>query len=348
MDFSKITTELRDRRRSVGFDTYDITVKQLVDMVAEGQVRVAPDYQRHFVWKQDRQSALIESVFLGIPVPSLFMATNEDATWEVIDGLQRVTTLLNFIKPEFKDGVEDVSRELLKLTDLEKLPSLNGVTFLDLPQTLQLHFLTRPVRITVLNDRSDYQVRFDLFERLNTGGIILHQQEIRNCVFQGPFNDFIKECAEDERLAHLFKKSNREGRGNSEELTLKFFAYLEDKGSFKHSVKEFLNTYMEGKTKSFKNKPELSRIFNQTMDTLKDALPDGVVRSERKNTTPLLLFEAVSVGVAEAVRAGEPVNTQALQDVLDDAELKKVTSGGTNSNPKLLKRIEIVRRAVAG
>ena len=133
-----------------------------------------------------------------------------------------------------------------------------------------------------------------------------------------------------------------------EEIVLKFFAYFERRDGFKHSVKEFLNTYMEEKTKAFKNKKALSELFNKTMDVLSNALPDGVVRSERKNTTPLLLFEAVTVGVADVISAGNQVNEDALRTVLDDGDLKKATSGGTNSNPKLLRRIEIVREAVSG
>lgn len=347
MDATKISSELKQQRRTVGFDTYDITAKQLLDMVAEGQIKVAPDYQRHFVWKADRESSLIESVFLGIPVPSLFMATNDDSSWECIDGLQRITTLVNFTKPKFRPDVKDISTHELTISGLEKVPSLNGKKFSDLPETLKLNFLTRPIRITVLNDLSDYQVRFDLFERLNTGGIVLHQQEIRNCVFQGEFNDFIKLCATDDRLDKVFKKSNRDGRGNMEEIVLKFFAYFENRDDFRHSVKEFLNNYMEDKTKAFNNKKFLSGLYDKTMRVLSDALPDGVVRSERKNTTPLLLFEAVSVGVADVISSGGQVNADALRAVLDNQELKKVTSGGTNSNPKLLQRIEIVRKAVA-
>lgn len=174
MNLTKAVSEIRDQRRSVGFDSYDITVKQLVDMVSEKQIHISPEYQRRFVWDEVRQSQLIESIFLGIPIPSLFMATNEDSTWEVIDGLQRLTTMMNFVT----DG-----ESILRLKGMEKLPSLNGGTFEDLPSNLKLSFVTRPIRITVLNDRSDYQVRFDLFERLNTGGISLHEQEIRNCVF---------------------------------------------------------------------------------------------------------------------------------------------------------------------
>lgn len=345
IDPARINTELKEQRRSVGFDTYDITAKQLLDMVAEGQIHVAPDYQRHFVWKADRESALIESVFLGIPIPSLFMATNNDSSWECIDGLQRITSLVNFVRPSFSDGVKDISTHTLKLEQIEKIPSLNGLNFAQLPKTLQLNFLTRPIRITVLNDLSDFKVRFDLFERLNTGGIVLHQQEIRNCVYQGEFNDFVKECAKDERVKKLFKQSNREGRGNVEELILKFFAYFESRDDFKHSVRDFLNEYMEKKTKSFKNRKSLYKIFDTAVAEMCAALPDGIVRSDRKNTTPLLLFEAVSVGVADILSAGGSIDKKKLKAVLDDPELKKVTSAGTNSRPMLAKRIEIVREA---
>ena len=240
MDLSKLAAEIREQRRNVGFDTYDITVNQLMAMVAEGQILVAPEYQRHFVWDDERQSNLIESIFLGIPVPSLFMATNDDASWEVIDGLQRITSLVNFIRPTFKNPEKDVAKQTLKISHLGKLALLNGATYAVLPETIKLSFSTRPIRITVLNDLSDFQVRFDLFERLNTGGIILHEQEIRNCVFKGRFNNFIKQCAAQERFDALVRRTDKRGRGNMEELVLKFFAYFEDRKLFKHSVKNFL------------------------------------------------------------------------------------------------------------
>jgi hypothetical protein len=345
MDPARITSEIREQRRSVGFDSYDITVKQLVDMVRERQINIAPDYQRRFVWDVARQSQLVESI-LGIPIPSLFMATNEDSTWEVIDGLQRLTTLVNFVSPSLPSNGHS-SNTTLKLKGLEKVPSLNGAGFDDLPTNLQLNFLTRPIRITVLNDLSDFQVRFDLFERLNTGGIALHEQEIRNCVFQGQFNDFIKICASDGRFDRLIKRTDKTGRGNVEELALKFFAYFEKRDEFSHSVKEFLNNYMEKKTQSFNNRRELKQLFDETMAALTDALPDGIVRANRPNSTPLVLFEAIAVGVADVIASGGVVDPQKLRDVLDDPDLKILTTGATNSLPKLRARIEFVSARVA-
>jgi len=340
MNLGKALSEIRDERRNVGFDSYDITVKQLVDMVLELQINISPDYQRRFVWDETRQSQLIESIFLGIPIPSLFMATNEDSTWEVIDGLQRLTTMMNFISPK-------AGTEALIIKGLEKVPSLNGAKFEDLPNNLKLTLLTRPIRITVLNDRSDYQVRFDLFERLNTGGITLHEQEIRNCVFQGAFNDFIKKCAQDPRLDTLVKRSDKTGRGNLEELTLKFFAYFENRDKFSHSVKDFLNEYMESKSKDFSNKNDLAETFDHTLNALVIALPGGIVRAQRPNSTPLVLFEAATVGVADVLKSGRTIDHAALKAVLDDEGLRGLTTGATNSLKKLTGRINYVAERVA-
>lgn len=229
---------------------------------------------------------------------------------------------------------------------MEKTPSLNGATFEALPPSLQLNFLTRPIRITVLNDRSDHQVRFDLFERLNTGGISLHEQEIRNVVFQGPFNDFVKFCALDERLNNLVRRSDKTGRGNVAELTLKFFAYFEDRQSFRHSVKDFLNQYMEKKTDLFSNKNSLSNIFEKTVAALSLSLPEGIVRTARPNATPLILFEAMMVGTADVIVLDQHVDAAKAKALLDDPVLKVLTTGATNSLPKLNERIAYVAQNI--
>ena len=344
MNIVKIQEQLDINRRSVAFDSYDITLKQLYDMVLERMVDIAPEYQRHFVWDEARQSALIESLFLGIPIPSLFMATNRDASWEVIDGLQRLTTILNFIgnAEELKDL--KINHKKLKLSGLEKLDSMNGLQYEDLPKSMQFMLQTRPLRITVLNDRSDFNVRYDLFERMNTGGVTLHEQEIRNCVYIGEFNDFIKELAGNEDFRSVVKMTeNSERSGSYEELVLRFFAYHEDSDSFVHSVKGFLNDYMEKKTNNFKDKKNLNELFETTFRALNNNLPDGIVRGARKNITPIVLYEAVTVGCAKAINSGEQYDLSQLVSLLNDVELKKYTTGATNSKKMLEKRVAIVK-----
>jgi hypothetical protein len=348
MNVEIIQEQLNNNRRTVAFDSYDIALRQLYDMICDNLIDIAPEYQRHFKWSAERQSQLIESLFLGIPIPSLFMATNSDATWEVIDGLQRLTTIINFIGSD--KIIEKVNPNCRKLTlvGLEKMDSLNGLTFEKLPTSMQLMFKTRPIRVTVLNDRSDFAVRYDLFERLNTGGISLQPQEIRNCIYLGEFNDFIKKCSQNKNFRRIVKTpDNAEKSGSLEELVLRFFAYYEYSEKFVHGVQEFLNAYMQEKTASFKNEKELKSLFQQTFDLLDKSLPDGIVRGTRKNTTPVVLFEAISVGTALALKSHAEISGPALISLLDSQKLKRFTTGATNSKKMLLSRIEMVRDTVS-
>lgn len=126
MNTNTVQDQIDNNRRSVAFDSYDITVRQLFDMIKENLIDIAPEYQRHFIWDDTRQSQLIESLLLGIPVPNLFMATNKDSSWEVIDGLQRLTTLVNFLGDDQIIKKINENGKKLKLKGLEKLDKING------------------------------------------------------------------------------------------------------------------------------------------------------------------------------------------------------------------------------
>ncbi len=337
-----LTLQLEQERRTVSFDTYDLAVRQLLEMVAEGAIDIAPEYQRKFVWEPQRQSEFVESVFLGIPIPSLFMATNKDSSWEVVDGVQRISTLIHF------SGSEELrykilgSRDSLVLTGLEKLSDFNEKRFLELPRSVQLAFSTRPIRVTTLNDKSDLAVRFDLFERLNSGGVKLQPQEIRNCVYRGPFNEGLKTLSQNANFRQVVKLSaDDETNGTYEELVLRFFAFLERYQQFGHSVLEFLNKYMDDANHAPPRPPTLAR-FDQTFHFLAGELPDGIIRGGRRST-PINLYEAISVGTALLFSSGAQPKTGVLVGLLNDEALRELTSGGTNSRRRVVSRIEFVR-----
>jgi uncharacterized protein with ParB-like and HNH nuclease domain len=246
--------QLEKETRKVDFDSFDISVKELVSMSEEDIIDVAPEYQRQFRWPKENQSRLIESVFLGIPVPSLFMAANRDGSWELIDGVQRLNSLIHFVGTEQQLKKFGFKKSLI-LNGLEVLSEYNGCTFKELPQTLRLKFSLRPLKVTTLSDKSDLKVRFDLFERLNTGGIRLTDQEIRACVFRGKFNDFLSELAKNEHFnAVVNLPAPKQQDGTKEELILKFFAYKNNRDKFDHSVVGFLNDYMSNSSKKFNYK----------------------------------------------------------------------------------------------
>lgn len=336
--------QLDGERRLVSFDSYDLSVRQLLDMFESGEIEVPPEYQRQFIWDESRESQLIESVMLGIPVPSLFMATNSDSTWEIVDGVQRLGTLAHFLgSPGLLSKVNRPTP--LVIEDLDKLSALNGVLHKDLPKSIQLMFSTRPVRVTVLNDKSDLNVRFDLFERLNTGGISLTNQEIRNCVYRGRFNDDLKKLVSDKNFCDVVNlKPGDAKNGTAEEHALRFFAFLEGYKDFDHSVKEFLNSYMQN-CSTKKIPASLEKIFKNTFAMLKKNLPRGVVRGNRGNT-PVNLYEGIAVGTALAIKSGKPVKEANLPLLLDDQKLRPFTTGATNTKKSVIGRIEYVRDAL--
>jgi hypothetical protein len=288
-----------------------------------------------------RQSEFIESVFLDIPIPPLFMATNRDGTWEVVDGVQRISTLIHFCGPAEQRKVLGKSRPLT-LTDLDKLTNFNTFTFESPPKGVQLKFWTRPLRVTVLNDKSDLNVRFDLFERLNSGGVIFLPQEIRNCVYRGPFSDLLKEYAEKNDFSRVVRC---ESESQKEEFVLRYFAFLEKYREFDHSVNEFLNDYIAGANKKLPRKPILL-IFNQTFAFLASELPSGIVRSRRK-ITPVNLFEAITVGTGLVFVARRTPRSGVVSQLLVDANLRQLTTAGTNTPRMVTGRIEFVRDRLA-
>lgn len=335
------TLQLEKERRNVSFDTYDMAVRQILDMIGSRDINIAPEYQRKFVWEDTRQSEFVESVFLGIPIPSVFMATNKDSTWEVVDGVQRLSTLVHFCgTDDQRTAALHVERPLM-LRGLEKLTSFNGNSFSTLPKSIQLAFMTRPIRVTVLNDKSDMGVRFDLFERLNSGGVKLEDQEIRNCVYRGAFNDVLKKLAQDVTFRQVIKLSEADRtNGTYEELVLRFFAFTENYRNFDHSVREFLNSYMQ-KANQSAQLSALQAIFSQSFKFLAKELPRGIVRSQ--NITPVNLYEAIAVGTALVFLGSNKPKTGVLQPLLRDQNLKGLTTGGTNTRRMVVGRIELVR-----
>ncbi len=339
-----ISEQLSEQKRLVDFKTYDFSVKELVSMINDDIINISPEYQRKFRWDDERQSMLIESIFLGIPVPSLFMATNQNATWEVIDGLQRLCTIIRFVAELDSNARKKVGKyDYLRLKDLDKLTQMNGKTIEDLPQSLKLDFLLKPIKVVTLSDKSDFQVRFDLFQRLNTGGITLTDQEIRNCVYKGPFNNFIKRLSLDDRFRRLTKKPQKASEdGTYEELVLRFFAYLFKRDLFEHNVKDFLNKYMDWAMTNYEER-RYEEIFNNVFDGL-SCLEYGIVKIPGRNSTSTVFWEAVTVGAAEALMNGvERLNTNYFYEWASDPNFNRLVTGATNSRMMIEQRIQFVR-----
>ncbi len=335
IDIDVVEKQIRDKQKSVDYDIKEYPVEILVQKYLNGlendeNTIYIPSYQREFVWKIDRQSKFIESVFLGLPIPYIFTAEIEDGRLEIVDGSQRIRTLANFINNR------------LKLTDLNILSELNGLTFSDFPITRQRKFNNTTIRMIVLSERSDEDSRFMMFERINTGSESLNSMEKRRGINQGIFMNFLEELTK----SPLFEKNTRftkyaKLRREPEELILRFFAYSEKYLEYKGNVNDFLNNYTDEKNHGF-DKVKYTEIFNNMLE-LVDKLPNGFVKDKNLNTTPRGRFEAISVGAYLALQEKPDLIIHST-DWLNSEEFEnEITGGSTNTIQKLRNRIEFVK-----
>lgn len=348
-DSAVLEQQLKTQRRAVDFDTSDIQAQQLLLMLKRGDIKVSPAYQRMFRWSNKRCSQFIESMLLGIPIPSLFMATNEDSTWEVVDGVQRLSTIVKFAGDETLREQLKLNGQLV-LVELEKLTQFVDLRLDDLPENVQRHFLTRPVKVITLNDKSDNIVRYDLFERLNTGGVELSPQEIRNCIYsKGDFADRLEQWSKQANFQTAVKLTPLQQRdATAEECVLRFFAYLHKYKQFEHSVTEFLNKYMEVASKEF-DYDSADAIFTKTFKEIARVFPEGIRRLPGKQrTTPLNLFEGIAVGAGLALLQVNKLHTAGLNRWMKSPELKRFTTGATNDRSAVKGRIEFCRDRFLG
>jgi Protein of unknown function DUF262 len=217
--------------RKVVTQSYDLSVQTLFEQW-EGQQLVLPETQREYVWDNPRGSRLVESLLLNIPIPVLYFSETEDGTWEIFDGQQRVRSVVRFIKNEYG------------LSSLLVLADLNGKRFHQLPAREQRFLRTRMMRAVVIAADSHPNMKFEIFERLNTGAIILNAQELRNSLFRGSFNTMLRELARDARFRECVGTKGLRKRMVDEELVLRFFALYNDLANYRPPLKKFLNDFM--------------------------------------------------------------------------------------------------------
>jgi hypothetical protein len=330
--------QLDTERRKVDVATHDFSVRELVRMINEDEMNVAPAYQRMFRWDEEAESTFIESVFLGLPIPPIFVATNVGFQWEVVDGLQRLSSLAHFLAETVEDAEKIGRKSPLRLAGLEKLSELNGKSFAELPRTVRVFFGRQPLKIISLTDKSNLEVRFDVFERLNRGGIQLTAQEVRACVYRGPLYDFLEELSEKEEFSALLKlKDVNQKNGTKVEQVLKFFAYKNYRSVFDGKVEIFLNRAMIQAQKGFDYGKE-RLLFDRSVEFLYQVCGGEPYLREATVTTPLVQFEACLVAIAEIFQAGEqPVIPQV--GWIEDAELRASSGGGSNSRRMLDRRL---------
>ncbi|WP_086770760.1 DUF262 domain-containing protein [Streptomyces bobili] len=236
----EVAVEFTDTGRSTGIEVEDIgeagrmpfdpelievhprnpTVDLVIQRLKRGLIDLQPDFQRKSgIWNERAQSRLIESLLLRIALPTLYVAEEDDESWSVVDGVQRLTTIVRFVKPEAA-GLEP-----LRLGDLEYLTQYEDSRFEDLPGRMQTRILETELSVLLIRRGTPEEARFNIFARINTGGQPLTRQELRHALIPGPARAFLAKLAESSFFLDATGHSVNPARMAERELCLRFLAF---------------------------------------------------------------------------------------------------------------------------
>ena len=183
----------------VSIDTKPITMETLLRRLDQGSIKLNPDFQRNEVWSDDRKSQLIESLLLKIPIPMFYVSSDEKSNWTVVDGLQRISTFRDFVLgKKFLSDPQKYRAERgngMRLSRLEFWRKLEGLRMNDLPPHLYNRVIETVFTFTIINPGTHEEVKRNIFKRLNTGGMPLSSQEIRNALYTGTSTILLNELA---------------------------------------------------------------------------------------------------------------------------------------------------------
>lgn len=344
---AKIEAEINQVQSVMDFEVHeyniDFVLRKFLDGEDEDSNEIyVPDYQRELVWKPNQQSRFIESVFLGLPIPFIFVADTQDGDeraghLEIVDGVQRLKTLANWTAGN------------LVLKDLKRTPSLNGMRFTDLPKKMRIRFLRRPLRLIEITEKANSDMRRELFDRLNSGGSKLLDMEQRRGTSDGPFLAFVQRCAEHPKLRALCPLAEgRVKRREYEEIVLRFFAYLECHGEFTHDVARFLDDYLKKRNVDY-DEGEMTQEFEKMLDYVGRNFPYGFAKNAGNKSVPRVRFEALSIGTALALRKNPTLPDASPISWLETDRFDEETrSHASNSGPRLRSRLFYVRDCLLG
>lgn len=313
--------EIENAQRLVKTDAYQISIGEVVNMYKDEEFIINPDFQRLFRWEIGQKSKLIESLLLGIPLPSIFVFEREDSKWELIDGLQRISTLLEFMG-ELKEPTTEILKPPTALVSTKYLPSLdkavweNSDLITDVPVDEQNPF-TSPQQLAIKRSRlsveilkrpSDNATKYDLFQRLNAGGIAANAQELRNCIIimvNRQYAAFIRALAESESFKRVLAASDDQiEKQKHMEYATRFLVHTYVPYDGKLDVEEFVDEGIV--TLATANETQQAgATFSTTFNFLDQAFGENALRRLHNGDfigrVGLAAFESIAVGIAKNI-----------------------------------------------
>lgn len=327
----------------------DYSFNELLSMFEDGELTIEPDFQRLFRWSEVQSSRFIESLILELPLPPIFVIEIDDGKYELIDGLQRLSSYF-FFRGKLNAPHREISPgTFLTLSGCDIVNDLDGFTYGTLPRALEIKLKRHSIRVEVIRKESDSRLRYHMFKRLNQGGSILSDQEIRNCTIRlldDAINKFLIECSENPDFLSTItpmKPKRREERYD-QELVLRYFAFKNWREKYVHEVGDFLTEYMEGVADAENDEVQFDfdverENFKKTFAILSKSMGDDAyaIVDKRGRTLPFGVyhFESFSLGIQPHLAVLDSNNDAQMGQLKDcfweikrDQGFREITTGG--------------------
>jgi uncharacterized protein with ParB-like and HNH nuclease domain len=314
--------EVNNARLKVHTDAYPMSIGEMVNLYQDGEIEIHPEFQRVYRWTPEQKSKLIESIILGIPLPSIFVAQREDGVWDVVDGLQRLSTIFSFLGVLKKEDGEIETP--LKLSATKYLKSLEGKVWEDqhsperqIDIEIKRMFKREKIDLKIIKRESEGDTKFELFQRLNTGGSKLSDQEVRNCMLLMLNKErypWLQDLSSNENFTTTLPISSKQKEEcYSQELVLRFIVqrhFDEDTRKSHNDVGPYLDAELnrifntDNTVLNYENEKE---IFENTFELMNQALEDNAFKkfnhdkNKRSGPVSIAVFEAISLGLSRLV-----------------------------------------------
>jgi uncharacterized protein with ParB-like and HNH nuclease domain len=342
--------------REIVSQKIDLPISTLPSMIKD-QINLNPDFQRRGRWDRDQQSRFIESIIMNVPVPPVFLGEDQYGMYVVLDGRQRLTAINEFLKNNYR------------LKSLEVWSDLNEQNFDDLQKKRLDKMITRRfVPAIIVLKESSPQVKYDVFDRLNTGGVIADPMEIRNAVFQGEFNKLLRALSETKVFRQLWEippdpelleKNSLYRKMEDLELVLRFFA-LFHYDQMDMNYKDYLSDFMDSRNALYRDKPRIkdqdhelfTRAITNSWEVFRDRAFRKPLRDGKESKKSAPLADAVMISLAEADAKAVQQYANELRKAFTalmtgNEEFKKAIATGTNGKGAIRTRIELARGVVS-
>lgn len=344
----------------------DISFGEIINLYKSEELIIRPEYQRLFRWTAKQKTALIESILLAIPIPPIFVSEDSNGVWDLIDGLQRISTVVSFFGELKKDltvleEIEYEDDEIVNETELAQvnignnwellegsiITSLEGFTIDTLPTKYKINIKRAVCRVEILRGESNTAMKYELFKRLNSGGSDLKPQETRNAIYRSEnaeFYDLLIELCRNETFKKLTKLSKMKKRElYDQELILRFIALFNNVESVNENTENFLNNFMESAIKNQTlNLNDYKESFISVMNLLGQLNDDNIFRNKNNLLVPSQ-YEGITVGLAqnfEIFKDDLNLLKSKISELKEDEDFKKYSGSASNSKSRIKNRLK--------